>query len=182
MKFSTLAAAVLALAAGGVLAQTKTYTVGTLPIITSTTQPFLGYSSPLPLGSFLERWNFTFPLTGALSSASTVTLNLNGVSSIGSPSLQLWSVLDNGNLGSRLAIGAQSGQSVTINNFPLTGGASYAYLVGGTTTGSAGGTYALIAGASPVPEPETYALFLAGLAAVGFVARRRNPTAVPQPT
>ncbi|MCV2358333.1 PEP-CTERM sorting domain-containing protein [Paucibacter sp. TC2R-5] len=29
-------------------------------------------------------------------------------------------------------------------------------------------------GVSPVPEPETYALMLAGLAAVGFVAKRRK--------
>ena len=27
---------------------------------------------------------------------------------------------------------------------------------------------------APVPEPETYALFMAGLAAMGFVARRRR--------
>jgi len=27
---------------------------------------------------------------------------------------------------------------------------------------------------TPVPEPETYALFLAGLAAMSFVARRRR--------
>jgi hypothetical protein len=28
---------------------------------------------------------------------------------------------------------------------------------------------------TPIPEPETYALLLAGLAAVGFIARRRKP-------
>jgi len=27
---------------------------------------------------------------------------------------------------------------------------------------------------SPVPEPETYAMFLAGLGLIGFIARRRN--------
>jgi hypothetical protein len=29
---------------------------------------------------------------------------------------------------------------------------------------------------TPVPEPETYALFLAGLGAMGFMARRRRKT------
>jgi hypothetical protein len=28
---------------------------------------------------------------------------------------------------------------------------------------------------NPIPEPETYALMLAGLGAMGFVARRRKP-------
>jgi hypothetical protein len=30
--------------------------------------------------------------------------------------------------------------------------------------------------ASPAPEPETYAMLLAGLGVVGFLARRRRPS------
>ena len=45
---------------------------------------------------------------------------------------------------------------------------------GGFTISQGGGSINFL---SPIPEPETYALMLAGLAAVGFVARRRRPQA-----
>jgi hypothetical protein len=34
--------------------------------------------------------------------------------------------------------------------------------------------YNLNTGVAPIPEPETYALMLAGLGAMGFIARRRK--------
>jgi len=38
-----------------------------------------------------------------------------------------------------------------------------------------GGTYSVaLTGVSPVPEPETYAMFMAGLGLMGFIARRRK--------
>lgn len=42
------------------------------------------------------------------------------------------------------------------------------------TVGASGGSYGGNIVATPVPEPETYAMMLAGLGALGFLARRRK--------
>ncbi|HUG25010.1 FxDxF family PEP-CTERM protein [Piscinibacter sp.] len=54
---------------------------------------------------------------------------------------------------------------------------SYSFVVEGTAVGNFGGTYAGVLTTfvpSPIPEPGTYALLLAGLGVVGFVAKRRK--------
>jgi hypothetical protein len=52
---------------------------------------------------------------------------------------------------------------------------SYYLNVAGISNGSQGGIYnGAISVSAPVPEPETYAMLLAGLGAVGFLARRRK--------
>ena len=59
---------------------------------------------------------------------------------------------------------------------PLSAGL-YTLTVTGTAAGDYGATYGMSAAAVPVPEPETYALLLAGLGVVGFMASRRKPQA-----
>ena len=50
---------------------------------------------------------------------------------------------------------------------------NYFYEVSGTGVGTQGGRYDFVAASLPVPEPETYALMLAGLGVIGFIGRRR---------
>ncbi len=78
-----------------------------------------------------------------------------------------------------ILVGAVSGNHSALNSWDFTPGAayleggSYFFRVSGTTVGTMSSTYNFKMDVTPVPEPETYALLLAGLCAVGFVVRRR---------
>jgi len=50
----------------------------------------------------------------------------------------------------------------------------YRLVVSGNVTGQLGGTYGGALAAAPVPEPETYAMLLAGLGLVGYMVQRRR--------
>lgn len=77
-------------------------------------------------------------------------------------------------------IGSVSGNGAELNSMDFTAGntwlnsGDYYFKVSGTTLGSKSGSYNFKMAVAPVPEPETYALMLAGLGAIGFVARRRK--------
>ena len=69
---------------------------------------------------------------------------------------------------------ASNANSLSLNWAPTTGGNFY-ILVGGLANGSLGGLYSGAISISPIPEPETYGLFLAGLGLLGtIIARRRK--------
>ncbi len=72
--------------------------------------------------------------------------------------------------------GAASGHTWAVKNLWVTGAegpASLMFQAVGTSQ-SYGGSLDAVSLTAAVPEPETYALMLAGLGAVGFVARRRR--------
>ena len=68
----------------------------------------------------------------------------------------------------------QSNKSLSLSWGTLAAG-HYYLAIGGITNGSLGGLYngAITVTAPPIPEPENYAMFLAGLGLMGVIARRR---------
>lgn len=157
----------------------------------ATTTPW-GVHDPVEVGSlvvspgaFLDIFTFTIPGSSTLSStavAANVSLTAPPmvILSIVGGTYSLWSNPDGivGN-GDDTTMGAWSwgfnGTSGSTTNTvsPLAAGAYY-YTVGGLAAGSAGGQYTLVSTVTAVPEPETYAMMLAGLGALGFLARRRQ--------
>jgi hypothetical protein len=80
-------------------------------------------------------------------------------------------------VGSPLANNGNGYADWTLRSFDLTGLASTDQIQFTTTlsnTSDGAESFFLVGTTAPIPEPETYALMMAGLAAMGFVARRRR--------
>jgi hypothetical protein len=121
-------------------------------------------------GSFISQ-------TFMLDAAANVDLSFAMALRPGYPSGQSIAVALDGQVLSTFA--ATSGWSVkTLALGPLTSGAHVLGFAGTAAYASHGDTTAFLdavqLNAVPVPEPETYALMLAGLGLVGFAARRRT--------
>jgi hypothetical protein len=140
------------------------------------------------LGNANAAWVFLMPSTLITSSGSMVNLMNTGANAgvywdvgssatLGSTTSFIGNILASASitLGSGATMGCggafASTGAVTMNNNTVSSGC-----MGGLRVAALGdvATSLPFASVSPVPEPETYAMFLAGLGIIGVVARRRT--------
>ena len=176
LSFKQAAAATLALC-GAVAAQAAGQ-IGTGPLAAPSS--WTVSDSISGAGVLNDAWTFeiaasTFASATASSSYFTLTapaaeyFKLSGFSAtLDSTPLNLSTIVQT------LGGGTQTTQLLT--NTPVVLAAGWHTLTIGGTAGATGGGYTatLALTAAPVPEPETYAMMLAGLCTFAFLARRRR--------
>ena len=123
-------------------------------------------------GSFIDTATFTVVTPSVANGSVTAVVN-------GGQDVDFSSIVITGPAGS-FGFNLLNPDPVELWALPAAGAllspGSYTLTLTGTNSaamGSYGGNIA-VSVAPPVPEPETYALLLAGLGALGFVARRRK--------
>ncbi len=148
----------------------------------------VGVNSLVPVGSFSDGYEFTlasaFDVTSSavannISQAMPAPLSSISVLNISKGTYSLNSAGGDGlvgtgddvSLGTWAFNGTTGSTSNTVANL---GAGKYFYTVSGIADGVAGGSYLLASTIQAVPEPETYAMFLAGLMTLGFVSARRR--------
>ena len=146
--------------------------------IWGTHDPIFEFSGPnFVSGSFNDSIFFSLPAALNLLFNTTVSNNNTATFSIkdGLVSLYADGAVSDTFLGSFPFTGATG---VSSHEFAPVSGGDYFYRITGVANGTSGGLYNVTSTVTtPVPEPQTYALLLAGLGVIGFVARRRRPQA-----
>ena len=157
----------------------STTSLGTLSVPTS-----VNYGNSFSSASatpFYDAYYFTIPD----GNANSVTSTISSGSLLGISGLQARLFSGHSNPTGTLPNGAITAwgnvvnvlpgvniETVVLNSTSLLAG-NYTLQIRGTVDGFAGGSYAGVLNLTPVPEAETYAMFLAGLGLMGFISRRR---------
>ncbi|MDQ1918895.1 FxDxF family PEP-CTERM protein [Massilia pseudoviolaceinigra] len=123
--------------------------------------------------TFIDNYNFTLTQAGEFA-AGVLSITGNAKNGL---DITAFNLIDStGSLfgGTLLSTGATDQWSLSTSS--LTAGA-YTIQIKGSILSNAAGRYSANIALAPVPEPETYAMMLAGLGLLGFTARRRNKKA-----
>jgi PEP-CTERM motif len=174
MKFSKLAVSAAVLIGSSVAVNAAVTDLGAV----SPTVPKTFFGIVSSQGTFNDLFSFTLP-TNSGSGYSVVNVPIPGYGSIFSYAA-LYSNPDgvltgfNGDEGSPLQISLSTAANTLSFSYGPSSAGSYWLAVSGIASGSAGAAYAGSISVTAVPEPETYAMLLAGLGLMGAIARRRN--------
>jgi len=156
---------------GGDGSQANPYDFGVVGTSVSALYVNIGRSAN---GLFEEYANFTIPtLSSTSGSANTYALSFSGVNVIDIQNLVV-EVWDNVHPGGSTLYTTFTGDNLTHAFGNLAAGQYHLDISGQFGPNAFGGQYSVALQALPVPEPETYAMLLAGLGLVGFSVRRRK--------
>lgn len=120
-------------------------------------------------GTFTDFWTFNVVAPGASAAASATNIAFNGGGGITS----FAGLLSTVNLTGTPVVNPPVVVSVLSGFTGVLIPGAYSLRISGTTA-AGGASYGGNVVLTPVPEPETYALMLAGLGVIGFVAARRR--------
>ncbi len=170
-SFAKSAICVAALATATLSAQAQSISVG---VGTITAPSTFSQVIQKAIGGFTDTWSFDISApTFAAGSVSNLAISIPNLSlfNITGLSAQLYT-------GTNVLIddlddnpGSTAGIKVGSGLFPP---GSYYFKLSGTANGTFGGQYVFAVTTLPVPEPESYAMLLAGLGVMGAIAVRRN--------